>query len=123
MSGKAADGLVSVHPSSYLPPPVVFCCSLQPVFLPLTLIFCLRDCLLAQHTEVTTYPSTSAVVSCRYGVKMEAVGLLQEWVRDIGSHAGLSSATDNVRIFSGSIGVPESRLEVGSHLVSPCYAA
>ena len=52
---------------------------------------------------------------------MEAVGLLQEWVRDIGSHAGLSSAPENVRIFSGSVGVPESRLEVGSSLVSSLH--
>lgn len=46
----------------------------------------------------------------RYGAKLEAVQLVQEWVRDIGSQAGLSGA--NARIHSGAVGVPESRLEV-----------
>lgn len=49
---------------------------------------------------------------CRYGDKLDAVALVQEWVRDIGSQAGLSPAA--VRINSGSVGVPESRLEVSS---------
>ena len=35
---------------------------------------------------------------------------MQEWVRDIGSQAGLTPA--NTRINSGAVGVPESRLEV-----------
>ena len=35
---------------------------------------------------------------------------VQEWVATIGSQAGLTS--DNSGIFSGAIGVPESRLEV-----------
>lgn len=46
----------------------------------------------------------------RYGVKLEAVELLQEWVRDVGSKAGLTP--DNARINSGSVGVPESKLEL-----------
>ena len=41
---------------------------------------------------------------------MEALDLLQEWVRELGSQAGLTAG--NTRIFSGSVGVPESRLEV-----------
>ena len=49
-------------------------------------------------------------VRCRYGVKVGAVALLQEWVRDIGSHAGLTAF--NTQINSGSLGVPESRMEV-----------
>lgn len=43
-------------------------------------------------------------------MKLEAVALLQEWTRDLGSAAGLTSA--NTRLFSGSVGVPESRLEL-----------
>ena len=46
----------------------------------------------------------------RYGCKSDATLLLQEWVRDVGSKAGLSAA--NTRLSSGSIGVPESRLEL-----------
>ena len=41
---------------------------------------------------------------------MDAVALLQEWVRDIGSEAGLESS--NTSINSGSVGTPESRLEL-----------
>lgn len=41
---------------------------------------------------------------------MEAVELLQRWVRDVGSAAGLT--TDNTAINSGSVGSPESRLEL-----------
>ena len=41
---------------------------------------------------------------------MEAVALLQEWVQDIGSEAGLEPS--NTAITSGSVGVPESRLEL-----------
>lgn len=41
---------------------------------------------------------------------MEATQLLQEWVRDCGSQAGLTAA--NTRISTGAVGVPESRLEV-----------
>ncbi|KXZ56234.1 hypothetical protein GPECTOR_1g203 [Gonium pectorale] len=36
--------------------------------------------------------------------------LLQEWVADVGVHAGLT--VDNTRISSGSVGVAESRLEL-----------
>ncbi|GAB4820066.1 hypothetical protein N2152v2_007112 [Parachlorella kessleri] len=45
-----------------------------------------------------------------YGTKLDAVSLMQEWVRDIASQAGLS--TSNARLNSGSVGVPESRLEL-----------
>jgi hypothetical protein len=41
---------------------------------------------------------------------MEAVALLQEWVRDIGAVAGLTPA--NTSIYSGAIGVPESKLQL-----------
>ena len=41
---------------------------------------------------------------------MEAAALLQEWVRDIGSVAGLGP--DNTAINSGAVGTPESRLEL-----------
>lgn len=41
---------------------------------------------------------------------MEALALLQEWVRDVGSQAGFTA--QNTRIFSGAIGSPESRLEL-----------
>ncbi|KAK9802847.1 hypothetical protein WJX73_007310 [Symbiochloris irregularis] len=56
--------------------------------------------------------STPTLADVKYGVKLEAVALLQEWVRDIGSQAGLQSSPENARIFSGSVGVPESRLEL-----------
>lgn len=49
-------------------------------------------------------------VACRYGRKGDAQALLQEWVRDVGSQAGLTQF--NARISSGAVGVPESRLEV-----------
>lgn len=49
-------------------------------------------------------------IDIRYGVKVEAVELLQEWVRDIGSKAGLNRF--NTQINSGSLGIPESRLEM-----------
>jgi len=41
---------------------------------------------------------------------MEAVELLQEWVREIGSVAGLGPT--NAAINSGAVGTPESRLEL-----------
>jgi hypothetical protein len=41
---------------------------------------------------------------------MEAVALLQEWVREIGSVAGLGPT--NAAINSGAVGTPESRLEL-----------
>ena len=52
---------------------------------------------------------------CRYGKKLDAVDLLQEWVREIGSTAGLSG--ENTSINSGSIGSPESRLEVSFRFI------
>ena len=45
----------------------------------------------------------------RYGIKLDAAALLQDWVRDIGSKAGLG--LENTNILSGAVGVPESRLE------------
>lgn len=48
--------------------------------------------------------------ACRYGCKQEATTLLQEWVQTVGRSAGLTP--QSVRLSSGSIGVPESRLEV-----------
>ena len=52
----------------------------------------------------------------RYGVKAEALALLQEWVRDVGSSAGLNSS--NTQILSGAVGCPESRLEVRTCCIS-----
>jgi hypothetical protein len=43
---------------------------------------------------------------------MQGVDLVQEWVRDIGSQANPGLTPDNTRIHSGSIGSPESRLEL-----------
>lgn len=48
----------------------------------------------------------------RFGSKLDAVALLQEWVRDVGSQAGLTS--DNTQLHTGRqatlAGAPESRL-------------
>lgn len=49
-------------------------------------------------------------IDVEYGHKQTVTGLLQEWVADIGSRAGLTPA--NTRISSGSVGVAESRLEL-----------
>ena len=49
---------------------------------------------------------------CRYGCKQEATILLQEWAQTVGRSAGLSP--QNTRLSSGSVGVPESRLEVST---------
>ncbi|KAL4422820.1 hypothetical protein ABPG75_009017 [Micractinium tetrahymenae] len=46
----------------------------------------------------------------KFGSKLDAVALLQEWVRDVGSQAGLTP--DNTQLHSGSIGAPESTLEL-----------
>ena len=43
---------------------------------------------------------------------MEAIALLEEWVRSIGSQAGLTG--QNATISSGAVGVPESRLEASA---------
>ncbi|EIE23756.1 hypothetical protein COCSUDRAFT_53450 [Coccomyxa subellipsoidea C-169] len=47
-------------------------------------------------------------IDINYGVKLDAVALLQEWVTQIGSQAGLDLS--RTQILSGAIGVPESRL-------------
>lgn len=57
------------------------------------------------HTSASTF-------LLRYGMKMEAIALLEEWVQSIGSQAGLTG--QNTRILSGAIGVPESRLEASA---------
>jgi hypothetical protein len=46
----------------------------------------------------------------RYGHKMEAVALLQEWAREVGAPAGL--APEAAALVSGAVGAPESRLEL-----------
>ncbi|PRW33051.1 hypothetical protein C2E21_8037 [Chlorella sorokiniana] len=46
----------------------------------------------------------------RFGGKADAVQLLQEWVQQIGSEAGLTP--DNTSLSTGSIGAPESTLEL-----------
>lgn len=43
---------------------------------------------------------------------MKAVDLLKEWIQEIGSLADPGLSEDNARINSGSIGSPESRLEL-----------
>ena len=48
----------------------------------------------------------------KYGTKMEGAALLQEWVETVGSRADPGLTRDNTRIYSGSIGSPESRLEL-----------
>lgn len=58
-----------------------------------------------------------AGVAFRYGMKAEAISLLQEWVQAIGSKAGLNS--QNTALLSGAVGVPESRLEVTCCCVAP----
>ena len=60
--------------------------------------------------------STKSFHCTRYGVKLDAVALVQDWVRDVGSQAGLTCS--NAQILSGAVGVPESRLEACSAL--PC---
>jgi len=51
---------------------------------------------------------------CKYGTKVAAIALLQEWVQEIGRYAepGLDEEAGNARIHSGNIGAPESRLEL-----------
>lgn len=74
--------------------------------------------ILAQpHTFLVTPPHSPHAPSlshftqtCRYGRKLEAVALLQEWCRDIGSEAGLDPT--NTQLYSGAVGVKESRLEL-----------
>ncbi|KAG1665774.1 hypothetical protein FOA52_002869 [Chlamydomonas sp. UWO 241] len=45
-----------------------------------------------------------------YGCKAEATLLLQEWVRDVGSVAGLNAA--NTKLATGAVGVSEARMEL-----------
>ncbi|KAL0039602.1 hypothetical protein WJX77_003110 [Trebouxia sp. C0004] len=65
----------------------------------------------ARSSECTPTCSIKArwCIDIKYGVKMEAIGLLQEWVQNIGSQAGLTA--NNTTILSGAVGAPESRLE------------
>ena len=71
----------------------------------------LADAVMPQFTPLLgCHSPTMSPGPRRYGCKQEATALLQEWVRDVGVVAGLSA--DNTRLSSGSIGVPESRLEV-----------
>jgi len=51
----------------------------------------------------------------RYGVKMEALALVQDWIQNVGSAAGLTQ--ENTYLSSGAVGAPESRLEVASQTV------
>jgi len=43
---------------------------------------------------------------------MEALALVQDWIQNVGSAAGLTQ--ENTCLSSGAVGAPESRLEVGS---------
>lgn len=56
-------------------------------------------------------------IDIKYGVKLDAVALLQEWVTQIGSQAGLNLA--RTQILSGAIGIPESRLVVSNWPAKP----
>lgn len=56
-------------------------------------------------------------IDIKYGVKLDAVALLQEWVMQIGSQAGLDLA--RTQILSGAIGIPESRLVVSTWSAKP----
>ena len=59
-------------------------------------------------------------IDIRYGVKLDAVALLQEWVMQIGSQAGLDLS--KTQILSGAIGVPESRLVVSTAMPFKLFA-
>ena len=77
-----------------------------------------------QHTlkTVSTLSSSRSIVpkaicarwcfDVKYGTKMEGAALLQEWVETVGSRAEPGLTRENTRIYSGSIGSPESRLEL-----------
>ena len=47
---------------------------------------------------------------CRYGTKLDAVELVQEWLSTVASKA--SGNMQRAEILSGAIGAPESRLEL-----------
>lgn len=49
---------------------------------------------------------------CKYGAKNLGAELLVEWVERIGSRAEPGLTSENARISSGSVGSPESRLEL-----------
>ncbi|GIM00705.1 hypothetical protein Vretimale_5656 [Volvox reticuliferus] len=49
-------------------------------------------------------------IDVEYGHKQAVTALLQEWVAEVGSRAGLTHT--NTRLSSGSVGVAESRLEL-----------
>ena len=71
----------------------------------------ISSCRRSRCARLTVQASIRArwCIDIKYGVKLDAVALLSEWVQNIGSQAGLS---DNVHILSGAVGVPESRIEV-----------
>lgn len=67
----------------------------------------------SRHTSSRCVVSTRAykarwLLDVRFGQKAKATDLLLQWVRDVGSQAGLSSS--NTSILSGAVGAPESRL-------------
>jgi len=49
-------------------------------------------------------------IDIKYGVKMEALALVQDWIQNVGSAAGLTQ--ENTCLSSGAVGAPESRLEL-----------
>ncbi|GIL44656.1 hypothetical protein Vafri_2174 [Volvox africanus] len=49
-------------------------------------------------------------IDVEYGHKQTVIALLQEWVAEVGSRAGLTHT--NTRLSGGSVGVAESRLEL-----------
>ena len=74
---------------------------------------CLQSLLASKTLIVLSETHHVMLLACmrRYGVKMEALALLQEWIQSVGSAAGLNA--ENTSLTSGAVGVPESRLEVG----------
>ncbi|CAG9460395.1 unnamed protein product [Pedinophyceae sp. YPF-701] len=56
------------------------------------------------------------VFDARYGKKAETIALVQEWVESVGAAAGLPPGA--ARLSTGTIGAPESRLELEVELSS-----
>jgi hypothetical protein len=73
---------------------------------------CLAACVDSGLCVRRRRPRLPAPPPRRYGCKTELTGLMLEWVKDIGSQAGLGAS--NTRLSTGSVGTPESRLEVGA---------
>lgn len=53
-------------------------------------------------------------VDARFGYKMVVIEMMQKWMQEVGSQVGWNAS--NVTLLSGSVGVPEARLEVEHHM-------